>query len=197
MEHNFIWEEIKKGDKDAFKKLHERFFHQMYLYARNSVTHAEAEELVDDCFIKLWEYRRKIDIHTSLKQYLYLMLHNAIIDHMRKKKIITEPLANDFPMPGNEKYFDDQKRYATLYKALKKLPEQCRKILEMAIYDSKTYNEIAEELNISKNTVKTQMGRAYKFLKEKLDPKEFNLFILVSNKSSKLQVICQQVTIPK
>ncbi len=187
MEHSFLWEEIKRGDKAAFKKLHERLFHQMYLYARHSVTHAEAEEIVDDCFIKLWEYRWKIDVHTSLKHYLFLMLHNAIIDHIRKNKITTEPLVIDIPMPANEKYFDEQKQYATLYKALKKLPDQCRKILEMAIYDSKTYNEIAEELNISKNTVKTQMGRAYKFLKEKLDPREFNLFIMLIRSNYKLK----------
>jgi DNA-directed RNA polymerase specialized sigma24 family protein len=52
-------------------------------------------------------------------------------------------------------------------------------LLEMAVFDSKTYNEIAEELHISKNTVKTQMGRAYKHLKEMLDPKEFSLFIFI------------------
>jgi RNA polymerase sigma factor (sigma-70 family) len=64
----------------------------------------------------------------------------------------------------------------------KSYPDQCRKVLELAVFDSKTYNEIAEELNISKNTVKTQMGRAYKHLKEKLDPKEFSFFILATKK---------------
>ena len=169
--------------------LHNRFFHQMCLYAARTLrnTNGLAEEIVDDCFIKLWEHRKEIEIHKSLKHYLFLMLHNAIIDNIRKKKLVTEPLADDFPIPGDEKDFDDQKKYANLYKALKKLPEQRRRVLELAIYESKTYNEIAEELNISKNTVKTQMGRAYKQLKEILDPKEFSLFILVRKTNASTQ----------
>jgi RNA polymerase sigma-70 factor (family 1) len=184
VENSFTWEGIKQGDKAALKKLHSTYFQQMCLYAARTLHNSNglAEELVDDCFIKLWENRNKIEIHTSLKNYLFLMLHNTIIDHIRKKKLMTEPLTGDYFMPGDEKEFDDQKQYVTLYNALKKLPDQCRKVLELAIYDSKTYNEIAEELHISKNTVKTQMGRAYKHLKEKLDPKEFSLFILATKK---------------
>jgi RNA polymerase sigma-70 factor (family 1) len=184
VEHSFIWDGIKRGDKAALKMLHNRYFHQMCLYAARTLHNSNglSEELVDDCFIKLWENRRKIEIHTSLKQYLFLMLHNAIIDHIRKKRLLTEPMSGDYSMPGDEKEFDDQKQYMTLYNALKKLPDQCRKVLELAIYDSKTYIEIAEELHISKNTVKTQMGRAYKHLKEMLDPKEFSLFIFAIKK---------------
>lgn len=180
MDHSFIWEGIRNGDKAALKMLHNRYFHQMCLYAARTLhkSNGISEEIVDDCFIKLWENRRNIEIHTSLKHYLFLVLHNALIDHIRKKKLITEPLTADFPLPGDEKDFDEQIQYANLYKAIKKLPDQCRKVLELAVFGSKSYNEIAEELNISKNTVKTQMGRAYKQLKEMLDPKEFNLFIL-------------------
>src|SRR5690606_36822226 len=111
VEQSFIWEGIKRGDKAALKILHNRYFQQMCLYAVRSLQNSTglAEELVDDCFIKLWENRRRIEIHTSLKNYLFLMLHNAIIDHIRKKKLMTEPLAGDYPFPGDEKEFDDQK----------------------------------------------------------------------------------------
>ena len=107
------------------------------------------------------------------------MLHNSIVDHFRKRKIITEPITDDFRAPGNEKEFDDRKQYARLYLALKKLPDQCRKVLELAIYESLSYQEIADKLHISKNTVKTQVGRAYKYLREMLDPKDFNFFFII------------------
>lgn len=158
----------------------------MYLYASRSTNGNEglAEELVSDCFIRLWENRKKIEIHDSVKHYLFVSLHNGIIDHFRKKKLFTEPLKQDFAVPGDEKFFDDQKQYARLYLAVKKLPEQCRNVLELAIFESLTYQEIADKLHISKNTVKTQVGRAYKYLREMLDPKDFNFFLVIRKRRS-------------
>ena len=181
MEDSAIWKDIKSNDKKALRKLHDRYFHQMYLYASKSTNGNEglAEELVSDCFIKLWKNRKKIDVHNSLKHYLFLMLYNNIIDHFRKKRLLTVPLTQEFVAPGDEKFFDDRKQYARLYLAIKKLPDQCRKVLELAIFESLTYQEIAEKLHISKNTVKTQMGRAYKHLREMLDPKDFNFFLMI------------------
>lgn len=184
MEDNLLWRNIQKGDKNALKRLHEIYFHQMYLYAAKSISHSNglAEELVSDCFIKLWENRKQIKIHTSVKHYLFVILHNSIIDYFRKKKILTQPYEEDFQIPGDEKFFDDQKEYAKLYRAVKKLPEQCRLVLELAVFESLTYNEIAEQLKISRNTVKTQVGRAYRTLKELLDPSDFNFFLLIRKK---------------
>ena len=186
MEDSILWKDIKRNDKKALRKLHDKYFHQMYLYASGTTNGNKglAEELVSDCFIKLWETRKNIDIHDSVKHYLFLMLRNHIIDHYRKKKLLTEPLIQDFAVPGDEKFFDDQKQYAGLYLALKKLPEQCRKVLELAVFESLSYQEIADKLHISKNTVKTQVGRAYKCLREMLDPKDFNFFLVIRKRRS-------------
>lgn len=186
VEDSTIWKEIKQNDRKALRKLHDKYFHQMYLYASRSTNGNEglAEELVSDCFIKLWENRKKIEIHESAKHFLFIMLHNHIIDHLRKKKLFTEPLTQDYAVPGDEKFFDDQKQYARLYQAVKKLPDQCRKVLELAIFESLSYQEIAEKLHISKNTVKTQIGRAYKHLREMLDPKDFIFFLIIREKRS-------------
>ncbi|SHF01565.1 RNA polymerase sigma-70 factor, ECF subfamily [Mariniphaga anaerophila] len=181
MEDNNLWENIKKGDRNRFKELHDKYFHQMYLYAFKSVDGDSglAEELVSDCFIKIWENRKKLNIETSVKHYLFIILRNGIIDHLRKQKVFTEPIPMDIMAPGDEKDFDDQRQYVRLYMAVKKLPEQCRRVLELAAFESLSYQEIADSLQISKNTVKTQMGRAYKQLKEMLDPKDFNFFLMV------------------
>lgn len=181
MEDNYIWKEIKQNNKKALKKLHDKYFHQMYLYASKTLdgNSSLAEEIVSDCFIKLWESRKKIEIESSIKYYLYLILRNNIIDYSRKNRLITEPITRDFISLEDQKFFDDQKQFVKLYLAIKKLPLQCRKILELAVFENLTYNEIAEKLNISKNTVKTQIGRAYKRLREMLDPNDFNFFLTV------------------
>ena len=113
------------------------------------------------------------------------MLYHGISDHYRKKRILTEKISDEFSAPFNEKEFDDLQQYARLYQAIKKLPDQCRKILELAVFESLSYNDIAQNLNISKNTVKTQIGRAYRYLKEILNPKDFNFFLILK-KSTKL-----------
>jgi len=68
---------------------------------------------------------------------------------------------------------------------LEKLPEQRRRILELAVFESFTYAQIAEKLQISINTVKTQIGRAYRFLKEELDPRSIQLLFLLKSKLTK------------
>ncbi len=177
MEDKVIWENIKQGRKNALKQLHDKYFNQMCLYAHKTIEDGGTiEELVSDCFIKLWENRKKIEIKTSVKHYLFLMLRNGIIDYYRKNRFLTEPLTG-IKDPAAEEVFDEQKQYAILYATIEKLPQQCRKILELAVFDSLSYDQIAEKLEISRNTVKTQIARAYRFLREKLNPKDFFFFL--------------------
>lgn len=183
MNDQIIWSEIVKGNVTALRNLHVKYYYQLWLWARKH-THDQtlAQELVSDCFIKLWEHREHIQIEKSIKSYLYLMLRNQMVSQYRKSKnkiLISSDYIPDLP---DEVALNDQDFYADLYLAIQKIPQQRRKILEMAVFDSLTYKEIAEALNISVNTVKTQMGRAYQYLKEELDPKNFLLFSIIRNK---------------
>lgn len=174
-----LWGNIQNDDIKALEELHDRYFYQMCLFAKKSVHDDQLiENLVSDCFIKLWENRKNIEIKSSLKSYLYRILRNRIIDYFRKKQEATEIL-EELPDIPDEPVFDEQKRYVKLYRALEKLPEQRRKILELAVFDSLSYLEIADKLDISKNTVKTQIARAYRFLKERLEPRDFYFFCLL------------------
>lgn len=177
-----LWGNIQKGDMKALKSLHVVYFHAMCLFAQKSVNDKQlVENIVSDCFIKLWENRKEIQIKTSLKSYLYRILRNQIIDYYRQKQVRTD-IVEEVPDIADEAEFDEQHKYAKLYQALSKLPQQRRKILELAVFDSLTYQEIADQLNISKNTVKTQISRAYRFLKETLEPHDFYFFCLLQKK---------------
>jgi len=184
VEDKQLWGNIKNGDKTALKQLHDTYFHQMCLYAHKTVNDPGLiEELVSDCFIKIWENRKKIEIRVSVKHYIFLMLRNSIADLHRKKQTLQETL-NEIPDLPDENYFDEQQQYALLYNALEKLPAQRKKILMLAIFESMSYNQIAETLDISRNTVKTQIARAYRFLKETLDPADFYLFCFFRKKNN-------------
>ena len=177
MDDQNIWGKIVHGDVDALSVLHGKYYYQLWLwaskYTRNETL---AEELVSDCFIRLWERRQHILIEKSLKSYLYLMLRNLIVSQARKSKHELLIGSDNLPDVPDEVTISNQDYYAALYRAIQKIPGQRRKILELAAFESFTYKEIAIQLGISVNTVKTQMGRAYQFLKEELDPNNFLLF---------------------
>jgi RNA polymerase sigma-70 factor (ECF subfamily) len=174
-----LWENIRKGELDSLRVLHDRYFIHLSVWAKKVVPdHFLAEELVSECFVRLWMQREHILIQKSVKGYLFFMLKNQVIDYSRKLHHSHQDL--DFlPDLPDDEAIDYHDFYAELYDAIQKLPEQRRKILQLAAFESLTYREIAIRLNISVSTVKTQMVRAYQFLKEELDPKSFFLFSLL------------------
>ncbi len=171
-----IWNGIVQGDVNSLRRLHDKYYHQLWLWACRYVQDKTVnEELVSDCFIKLWDNRKQIIIERSIKSYLFLMVRNKLISYLRSSNAGVEVSRDTIPDIANEETINEQEYYADLYQAINKIPEQRRKILELAVFESLTYKEIAAQMEISVNTVKTQMGRAYKFLKEELDPKNIVL----------------------
>ncbi len=178
-----LWEKIRNGDSKAVKVLHDKYYYQMYLFGKKICHNTSlVEEVVSDCYIKLWTKRKDLVIDKSVKSYLFLMLRNGLIDTLRKKNQTLYLEDGAIPDLPDGEMRNELDRFALLYNALEKLPEQRRRILELAVFHSYSYAQIAENLQISVNTVKTQMGRSYRFLKEELDPKTLHLlFVLKSN----------------
>lgn len=179
-----LWNNIQKGDVKALKEMHSLYFNQMCLFAQKRIPDNQTvENIVSDCFIKIWENRQNIRIETSFKSYLFKVLQNKIYDYFRKKHEKTE-LYKDIPDVADLSEFDEQDRYVKLYKTISKLPKEQKHVLELAVFDSLSYMEISEKLHISRNTVKTQISRAYKFLKKSLEPQDFYFFVLMLKNSN-------------
>jgi RNA polymerase sigma-70 factor (ECF subfamily) len=173
-----IWEQIRRGEVNALRDLHNRYYFALCNFANKTLNQLPvAEELVSTCFVRLWEKRKTIAVQHSLKSYLYFMVRNQVVDHLRSYRNNLLLLTSEMPEVPTEEEMNDLDFYAELYQAIAKLPGQRRKILEMAAFDSLSYSEIALRLDISVNTVKTQMGRAYRFLKSELDPRKFILLL--------------------
>lgn len=178
-----IWERIRSGDATAVKSLHNKYFYQLHLYGKKFCHNSSfLDEAVSDCFIKLWTRRNDLVINRSVKSYLFLMLRNGLIDILRRKDHTLHFEEGSVPDLPDDEMHDELDRYAKLYSTLERLPEQRRHILELAVFESFTYAQIAEKLHISVNTVKTQMGRAYRFIKEELDPKSLQFFFMLKSR---------------
>jgi RNA polymerase sigma-70 factor (ECF subfamily) len=169
----YLWNKIKNGDINALGDLYNKYYYQLYLYAKKLYNNVdECEDAVSECFIKLWNKKEALVIDRALKTYLYLIIRNDFVDKTRQKKesIRLDDLYSDIPDEG---IINECEKYAELYTIMERMPDQRLAILKLATFDSLTYAQIAKKFNISINTVKTQMGRAYKFLKEELDKKSF------------------------
>jgi RNA polymerase sigma-70 factor (ECF subfamily) len=175
-----IWEKIKNNDKKAFEELFNRYHHSLCLYSFGLVKNEEtAEEIVNDVFFKIWSKRNSIQINFGIKQYLFRSVSNATIDFIRQNASLSQhsfveidELINE-TTNTNEEYIiswleneDLQKDFAN---AIEHLPPQCKIIFSLSRFDLLTYNEISERLNISVNTVKTQMSRALDTLRKHLE----------------------------
>jgi RNA polymerase sigma-70 factor (ECF subfamily) len=186
---NYLYTKIKEDDKSAFEVIFLRYYSSLCTYACTILSNKDAsEEVVQDLFVKIWENRKDTEITTSLKSYLYRTIHNQCInlieswkvrDNYTKKynsdhnpSLTTIPFSGDYPIANLiVKELEDK-----IDESIKTLPEQCREIfLMIRIYD-KSYQEVADKLNISVNTVKTQMQRAVSKMKEML--KEYLPIIL-------------------
>ncbi|WP_163709505.1 RNA polymerase sigma-70 factor [Mangrovibacterium lignilyticum] len=175
-----IWAEIRNGEVKALRLLHDRYFFSLCNFADKSLHQLPvSEELVSNCFLRLWEQRKSIEIHQSVKAYLYFMVRNQVVDYIRSDKNRLIATTDEIPEIPTEEEINQHEFYAVLYRAIAKLPDQRRQILELAAFQSMTYKQVAQNLNISVNTVKTQMGRAYQFLKEEIGAKRFFLFLTV------------------
>lgn len=151
----------------------EFLFHYNYrplcLYALHYLGNADsAEDVVQESFAALWEKLQEGVAISNRKAYLYMMVRNRCLDQLRRKGIPTESL-KPYDTYGIIEDDDAQERSQTearLWTAIDSLPEKCRQIFLMSKRDGLKYMEIADELGISENTVRNQISKALKILKD-------------------------------
>ncbi len=135
-----------------------------------------AEDIVQDCFIKFWE-KSKTEKIAHPKSYLYMMVRNASLDSLRRmpdNKEVIETAEKQL----DEELVEDSFIEARLWTAIDSLPVQCRKVFLMAKRDGKSYEQISDELKISTNTVRNQVSKALKLLRDGAEKIIINIFSL-------------------
>ena len=177
---------LQAGDITAFEMLFKTYYQPLCNYAYSFVQDRdEAEEIVQATFMSVWEKREALSIHTGVKPYLYAMVRNASLNVLKHEKIKQQHVVGELAVA--EKSVESVTRTVMaselegrIYKALDKLPEQCRLVFKLSRFEELKYAEIAEQLDISIKTVENQMGKALKIMREQL--KDYlPLFIVLMN----------------
>lgn len=161
-----------------FKEQYRELCSLSYYYVRDM---AESEDIVQDVFVTIIS-KNKFATIIDFKSYLRTAVRNATFKRMektKKKGFLPEKLAN--PLAYNDLTREQEmillEKKMLLYGEIEKLPEQCKKIFLLCCSDGLKYRETAEELEISVNTVKTQLKKAYKHLRISLY--KFHILLLI------------------
>lgn len=165
---------ISEGDHGAFAQLVERhsklFFSAAFRMVNNS---EEAEDIVQDAYIKLWQKPQSFDASKGVKftTWFYRVVTNLAIDATRKRKPQTNPdvldvMADKAPLADEQLSENDQQ--AVLEEAIQRLPERQRAALNLCFYEGLSNKEAAEILDVGIKALESLLMRAKKTLKEDL-----------------------------
>ncbi|MDR0844139.1 MAG: RNA polymerase sigma-70 factor [Tannerella sp.] len=165
-----------------FEQLYRSYYSKMKHFAKEYViSDGEAEDIVQDVFMELWEKKQLFLTHTNLVAYLFTAVKNKSLnflrhqiirqktaEHLQEEFMITMQMNLDSLEVLNDHFISEEDIEKALADAIDTLSPRRREIYIKSKIEGKKQEEIAEELNITVNTVETQMGIARKKLKIKL-----------------------------
>ncbi len=173
---------IQEGDWDAFNAVFKRYSELLFHYSLGMVKNGEAaRDIVQEVFIWLWTNRDKVPARDSINGYLFRAVKNACINHKVHEQVEQRYLRQQMIEEKGTAGHDDGEHdelFVRLQSLMDSLPPKCREIFIMGCVDGMSYKEIAGKLDISVNTVKTQIKTAYKKIKDNPAAKVFLLSIL-------------------
>ncbi|MDO6819835.1 RNA polymerase sigma-70 factor [Zobellia sp. 1_MG-2023] len=164
------------NDLDDFKAVYKFFKPKLFIIANSYVPSKEdAEEIVHDVLIKLWEKRGKLDVKSNYVGYIYSMTRNACLDYLRahKNKLSKVLISDQQELWLNYNALSND-AYSTIIvnelqnlvdNAIADLPEKCQKVFIKSRVDGLGHKEISEELKISTKTVENHITRALRELR--------------------------------
>ncbi len=164
-------ESIRNSNQGVFELVFNYYYSGLVVYADQIIKNmAVSEDIVQSVFMKLWETREVIEIR-SFRSYFIQCVKNRCIDHIRNQQV-KQRVGNRVPETINlmmeEDLWTKNELNELLENSIESLPPRCREIFKMSRFENLKIAEIADQLNISKRTVETQISNALKVLRVKL-----------------------------
>lgn len=158
-------------------KSFEFFFRQYYTllsFFANSIlqNEEEAKDIVQDCFVKLWDTQTINERSETVKSFLYTSVRNKCVDLLRKKKVIEKSKLQVIKNNENDfEYFDEvafAEMMSNVINHIELLPSKMQQVIKLYYLGEKSYKEIADNLGTTPETVRNQKGKALKIIRKKL-----------------------------
>jgi RNA polymerase sigma-70 factor (ECF subfamily) len=129
----------------------------------------DAQDIVQETFIKLWNRREKLDEYRSVEALAVVTTRNLCLDKLKAKRYPTEKLENlksDIPEPGTEMRTDLTELTEKIKEVIRSLPEQMKTIMQLRDIEGYDFEEIAEIMKMNENAIRVSLSRARKKVRE-------------------------------
>ncbi len=170
--------ELREGKEKAFAYVFRMYYSPLLNYAGRILKDSElANDVVQECFCKLYERRKDLKEELEVRPYLYKSVYNSCIDAIKHQKVknnyINQELLDFYfskviETPEAERALLDEDLKGAIQDAIDKLPERCREIFVLSKVEGFSNKQISEQLNISIKTVEAQMTTAFVRLRKEL-----------------------------
>lgn len=172
---------LQEGNPEAFEELFKQTFPRMIGYCRLFIKdQAQANDLVQECFVKLWEKRSTIKISHSVESLLFVMLRNKCLNYLRDQKLhdfekdIESIKENELQhlyqldFIGKEEKSVEERLIEAIQQSIEKLPEKRKLVFIKTKVEGKKNKEVAEELNISVKAVEKHLHQAKEQIRQEM-----------------------------
>lgn len=172
---------LKEGDSFAFEVLFYKYRNKVKGFAIKMVpAQVDPEEVVQETFVKLWLKKEAINPEKDFQSYLFSIAKHLILDHLksavnRRIYFVGEDLQQDLLIDENVESTLAENIEEKLQQLIREIPERRREIFRLSRFEGLSYKQIAERLNISENTVDSQIRNALAFLR-----KEFRKMMILA-----------------
>ncbi|WP_241739570.1 RNA polymerase sigma factor [Aestuariibaculum marinum] len=167
---------LSKDDQQAYTEIFNRYCKLLINHAYKILQNQdEANDIVQDVFLAIWNKRKDLNISGALSSYLYRATKNKILNHIAHEKVVLRYADSISGFMENDYAFADlnqreEELQIIIAKEIESLPQKMREIFILRKLEELSYDEIANQLNISDKTAKQQVYNALKKLKEKINP---------------------------
>ena len=169
-----LMQEIKADNMFAFDTLYEKYCRKLYKFGFSLLkSKEETENLIQDVFLNLWENRHRVENNASIQSYVFTIAYHSAVSILRKKARDQQffdyltTIREDLEDPVNVEV-EYKELTVKLEEIIKNLPPRQKEIYLLHKVEGLRYEAIAEQLNISVNTIETHMSRALKTIRGKL-----------------------------
>lgn len=174
---------LKEGDKAAFTEIYNRYKHLLQGHAYKKLgDFDEVKDVLQDLFTQLWLKRADISETTNLSGYLYIAVRNKVFNILAHRNITDSYIQSLQEFVREENYVTDllvrEKEFsAMINREIEALPPKMRVVFQLSRNSGLSHKEIAEQLDLSEQTVSKQITNALKILRGKLGVNFFILFL--------------------
>lgn len=172
-EDKILLNALREGNLNAYESLFKKYYPMLCAYAHRFVDLEDAEEIVQEVMLWMWEKRKEIIIESSLNQYLFKMTYHRSLNLITKKEIISRAETYFFTKKQEEmlediEYYQLAELTKKIESAISALPESYRVAFVMHRFKHMSYKEIAEALNVSPKTIGYRIQQALNLLRVEL-----------------------------